>query len=206
MTKFFDFTRKLKNYHWLIIGFVGAIIIGLGIGYTTDRLNNKNIEGTKTQITQPNPTAPPTINTTPTPSTTTNTTTTPKATTTAPKAPTTAKPTSTTSDYKPYIAPVCTQYSIPYKTSYKEIAVIYFPYVSDSVGAKGLGEKCTSDSLGSSPYERTLVEPFDRVIGVATRLAEGLNPEVIARITKCMESYKDTSETSTDYLKCYDDR
>jgi len=53
MTKFFDFARKLKIYHWLIIGFIGAIIIGLGVGYTADQLKNKNIEGTKTQITSP---------------------------------------------------------------------------------------------------------------------------------------------------------
>lgn len=45
--------KKLKFYHWLIISFVGMIIVGLSVGYAIDRSKNKGIQGTKTQVTSP---------------------------------------------------------------------------------------------------------------------------------------------------------
>jgi len=45
--------KKLKIYHWLIIAFIGMVIVGLGIGYAIDRSKNKSVQGAETQITSP---------------------------------------------------------------------------------------------------------------------------------------------------------
>lgn len=45
--------KKLKLYHWLIIAFIGMVIVGLGIGYVIDRSKNKSVQGIETQIVTP---------------------------------------------------------------------------------------------------------------------------------------------------------
>jgi len=42
--------KKLKFYHWLIVAFIGMVIVGFGIGYAVDRSKNKNIQGAQTQM------------------------------------------------------------------------------------------------------------------------------------------------------------
>lgn len=41
---------NLKFYYWLIIGFVGMIIVGFGIGYVVDRLKDRGVQGTQIQV------------------------------------------------------------------------------------------------------------------------------------------------------------
>lgn len=50
--------KKIKFWHWLVICFVGMLIVGLGIGYTMDRSKNKNVKNTQTQIITPKTESP----------------------------------------------------------------------------------------------------------------------------------------------------
>jgi len=42
--------KKLKFYHWLIIAFVGMVVVGFGIGYVTDQTRDKSVQGTQIQV------------------------------------------------------------------------------------------------------------------------------------------------------------